>query len=407
MSTKTSGHKKFLGWLTVPGLALIAAGCATTPTVRAQAPPATATAPQAPPPPARAEAAKPEPAKEIDPASYDASKDPLSNAPDTPDAVSVIRARVNNVSILDEDLRAACFQQLHAPDLMQLPEDERKDILREILSHALQDIIDRELMLSELHSHFGKQRPQYVTHLQGAAKKEFEKHLKTMRGNLEKNGYPLKSDPGLKKFFAIQGTTFESYKRHFERNFIMMEFLRALIYPDLKSKVGHREIVEYYERHGSEFETTDNVVWQDLFIDASRFRSREDARRQADNLRARALKEEDFAKLVKEFDQGDSSWRQGEGVGHRPGEIRPAELEPTLFKLKAPEVGPVVEVTNGFHVVKVTKREYTGLKPLNEDLQTEIRRKLMNEMASREQRRILVELRRKAFIEVIQANGSR
>ena len=109
---------------------------------------------------------------------------------------------------------------------------------------------------------------------------------------------------------------------------------------------------------------------------------------------------------MKEFDQGDSSWRQGEGEGHRPGEIRPVELEPVLFGLKAKEVGPVVEVTHGFHVVKVTKREYTGRKPLDDDLQAEIRKKLMNEMASREQRRILVELRRKASIEVIQASGN-
>jgi hypothetical protein len=373
----------------IAGLALIAAGCAAAPTVRAQSPP------PPPPPPA-------EPSKEIEPASYEGSRDSITSAPETPDAVSVIRARVNHMSILEEDLRAGCFQQLHAIAMAPIAEDERTEAIREALNHTLQDVIDRELLLSELDTVYAKKRPQYVSHLQGAARKEFEKHMKDRRGALEKHGYPLKSDPQLKKYFAIQGTTLESYRRHFERNFMMMEFLRALIFPNLRAAIGHREIVEYYERHGSEFDTTDNLVWQDLFVDASRFRSRLEAKQQAENVRGRAMRGDDFVKLVKDFDQGDSSWRGGEGEGHRPGEIRPPEVETVLFKLKAGEVGPVVEVANGFHVVKVTKREYNGRKPLNDELQSEIRKKLMNEMASREQRRILVELRRKASIEVIQ-----
>lgn len=402
-SSRTESSRRRAAVWSIPVLTLIAAGCAATPTVRAQG----ADRPASPAESAPATAAKPTTENEsgVTPANYDGSKDPLASVPETPDAVSVIRARVNNVPILEEDLRAAAFRELRSPELNQMPEDERNEILREILSRTLQDIIDRELLLSELHSRFGPKRPQYLTHLKDASNKEFDKHIKQLKTSLEKNGYPIKADPNLKKFFAIQGTTYESYHRHFERNFMMMEFLRALIYPNVKSGVGHREIVEYYEKHGSEFDTTDNVVWLDLFIDASRFRTREEARRQAETVRAKAVKGDDFVELVKQFDQGDSSWRQGEGIGHRPGEIRPVELEPILFKMKSKEVGAVVEVPTGFHVVKVTKREYTGRKPLNEELQSEIRRKLMNELAGREQRRILVELRRKATIEVISANN--
>jgi hypothetical protein len=347
---------------------LLTAGCVTTPTAQAQsAPLATSNAPPPAPPPAQTE-------QVIQPASFDSSHDPLFALPQMPDAVSVIRARVNNVPILEQDLRAASFRELHNPELMRLPAQQREDYRREILNRSLQDIIDRELLLSELQETFGKKRAEYIHHLDSISRKEFEKHIKLMKTGLEKNGYPLKDDPRLTKFFAIHGTTVESYRRHFERNFMMMEFLRALIYPNLKSAIGHREIFEYYDQHGSEFDTTDNVVWLDLFIDVARFRSPEEARRQAESIRARAVRGDDFAELVKQFDQGDSNWRQGEGIGHRRGEIRPPELEPVLFQLKAKDVGPVIEVATGFHVVKVTKREYTGRKPLDADLQSEIRR---------------------------------
>ena len=131
--------------LVLSGLALIAAGCAAAPTVRAQSPAPSAKTAAAPvPAPAPAPATPPaaEPAGEVEPATYDGSKDPLASTPDTPDAVSVIRARVNSVSILEEDVHAGCFQQLIQLNMAQnMPDDQRSEFRREILSHSLQDII--------------------------------------------------------------------------------------------------------------------------------------------------------------------------------------------------------------------------------------------------------------------------
>ena len=104
--------------------------------------------------------------------------------------------------------------------------------------------------------------------------------------------------------------------------------------------------------------------------------------------------------LVKKYDQGDSSYRNGEGEGHRRGEIRPPELEAMLFTLHDSEVGPVAAGANGYHVVRVVKRDYAGRRKLDDKLQGEIRRKLQNEMMARESRRFVEGLRRQASIEL-------
>ncbi|HEV3204695.1 MAG TPA: hypothetical protein VGY77_09935, partial [Gemmataceae bacterium] len=62
--------------------------------------------------------------------------------------------------------------------------------------------------------------------------------------------------------------------------------------------------------------------------------------------------------------------------------------------------GPVVEITTGFHIIKLIKRDYAGLVPLDEKTQGEIRKKLQNMVVDRETKRLVVELKRDATIEI-------
>src|SRR5262249_62114192 len=96
---------------------------------------------------------------------------------------------------------------------------------------------------------------------------------------------------------------------------------------------------------------------------ASRHKSREEARAFAERLAAQARAGEDFAKLLK-HDNGDSSYRNGEGFGQHKGEIKPSEAEPVLFRLRDGEVGPVIEIATGFHVVPVRKGHHAGARRL-------------------------------------------
>lgn len=307
-----------------------------------------------------------------------------------------IRAQVNNIAILDEEVRQSCYRQL--VEARALPEPERANREKEILERSLQDLIDREVILQDLFARVASVRPQYMDKLKDAARKEFERQVRSMKANVRKAGIEVQKDEDLDKILRQQGQSLEFLRRQAERQFMAMEYMRSRIFPKVEH-IGHEQIVEYYRQHAEEFRVQDSVRWQDIFIDVGRFANRDEARKFAEQLAERARKGEDFSRLLA-YDNGDSSYRNGEGYGQKRGEIKPAEVEPILFRMHDQEVGPVIGLANGFHVIRLVKRQYAGLKPLDAKTQEEIRRKLQNEVADREYKRLLAELKRRATVEI-------
>jgi parvulin-like peptidyl-prolyl isomerase len=304
-----------------------------------------------------------------------------------------VRAHVNGVPIFDDEVKEICY-----PALISLPpslsETERAAKQAQIFREGLQQIIDREIILQDAFTRLSKVGGPYVEKLKTAASKEFDKTLRTMR---TRSG--AKSDDDFKEMLRAQGQTVDGVRRQFERNFMAREYMRSRIYPIVERATGHQQIQEYYQEHPGEFQAVDSVQWQDIFIDAGRYRTRAEARTFAEQLIARARKGEDFAKLMK-YDNGDSTYRNGEGFGRRHGEIKPIQAEPLLFQMKDGEVGPVIEISTGFHVIRLVKRTHAGLMPLDEKLQNEIRRKLQNLVVERESKKFLEELKQKATVEI-------
>jgi peptidyl-prolyl cis-trans isomerase SurA len=230
--------------------------------------------------------------------------------------------------------------------------------------------------------------------LQKAASEEADKRLRDI-----KTAVKAKSDDEFKAMLQSQGLSVSGMRRQYERNFMMMEYVRNIIYP-VVNRISLVQVKDYYELHADEFQTADKVVWQDIFIDATRFATPAAARQYAEQVRARAAAGDDFPTLVKQHDHGDSRLRNGAGLGQKPGEIRPVEVERTVLTLKAGGVGPVIDLGFGYHIVRVAEREYAGLKPFDVPCQQEIRKKLQAQIMDREYKRLVDDLKKKATITV-------
>jgi parvulin-like peptidyl-prolyl isomerase len=304
-----------------------------------------------------------------------------------------IRAHVNGVPILDEEVREACYPYLMAT--LNLPEPERSARQAEVFNRELNSIIDREVILKEAFDRIAKMKPTVMQKLKEAAGKEFDRQLKSLKDRAK-----VKSDEELKVLLQSQGMSLAGYRRHVERNFMAMEYMRGRVFPYVE-RISHDDLWQYFQQHSSDFVNVDKVQWQDIFIDASKYPTRQAAQALARQLVAQAQAGVDFAQLVKQYDNGDSSWRGGEGNGQRQGEIQPREAEPLLFKMKDGEVGPVIELSTGFHVIRLIKRDYAGPMPFDDKVQALIRKKLSGEIFEREFKRLLGELRRKSTIEVV------
>jgi parvulin-like peptidyl-prolyl isomerase len=302
-----------------------------------------------------------------------------------------IGATVNKEAILNEEVLAAAYQGLMAA--RDLPEPERTQRRTEAWNAALNQLIDREVVLQDAFARLekvgGKKNLEKLT---GDASEQFDKMvLRTWM-----KAANAKTEDEFRDFLKAQGVSLEMLRRQWERNFMAMEYLRSRVH-SFTEEIGPKQILEYYDKHPDEFRHPDSVQWQDLFILTDKQPDAEAAHRLAEQLAERARAGEDFAKLAQQYDNGDSAFRHGEGIGAKRGEIRPPEVENILFQLKDGETA-VVALETGFHVVRLVKREHEGVAEFDEKVQKRIKDKLVNQTAQVEMKRVVATLRRGAVL---------
>ena len=318
-----------------------------------------------------------------------------------------VRAWVNGRPIFDDEVMQAAGPEMRR--VLSLPDAQRSEEMTKLVNAVLEQIVDQELMYQDAVRKLEKVNPKALDKMKDYVDYEFDKTLKKMRDSKVPEEQIREIEP--------------TARRMMERNLISTEYARSRIMEVLKSRVNMDAVREYYETHKNEFRTVDKVVWQDIFIPTSpNLPKVDDVRRFAEEEINKCRAPGDFDRLMV-YNDGDSKLRGGEGMGTRlsykvvsgeggafrlisqgtsevAGDIRPIELEPYLAKLREGEIGPVVPFPLGVHLIRVTKREYAGQMPLDDQVQKTITKKLEGQLADREYRRIVRELRLRARIEV-------
>ena len=306
-----------------------------------------------------------------------------------------VLAWVNGRPIFEDEVKQAGGEVLESVNRM--PDSQRAEKHAELTKAILEQIVDQELMYQDAVRKLEKVNPKALDKMKDYVDNEFDKTLVKMR----QAKWPEE------RIKELEPTA----RRMMERNLISTEYARSRIMEVLKVRVNFDTVRDYYDTHKNEFRTVDKVVWQDIFIPISpNLRTIEEVRRFAEEEINKCRTPGDFDRLMV-YNDGDSKLRGGEGLGQRlsskdendkwvGGDIRPIELEPHLAKLREGEIGPVVPFPLGVHLIRVTKREYAGQMPLDDLVQKTITKKLEGQLADREYRRIVRELRLRAMIEV-------
>src|SRR5262249_14408708 len=133
-------------------------------------------------------------------------------------------------------------------DVMKLSEPQRSEQLATQFTEALDTVIEQEVMFQDAVKKLEKNNPRTLDKLKQAAATEFEKDLKRIRDSKQV------PENEVKEFEA-------SMRRHMERSFISMEYVRSRIFPIMNSRIGPDEIEDYYGTHLTEFQKLDTVEW--------------------------------------------------------------------------------------------------------------------------------------------------
>ncbi|MSR54824.1 MAG: hypothetical protein EXS09_16275 [Gemmataceae bacterium] len=297
------------------------------------------------------------------------------------DAQVRIVASIGNNPIYESEVREAVYQRMG--EFMRYTQSQRQAKERDIFREELRKIIERELVVDEMIATLtAKKQTTMLNKLRETAGKEADTRLKEFKKD---RGIP--TDAEFRSVLRSQGLTLSGIRRQIERSFMMQTYLREKLTP-MMDKVSLSDLREYYSAHASDFRAEDAVKWQDLYVEKEQFKTADGARQFATSLSNRAAKGEDFIKLVADHGMGDTKLRNGAGVGEKPGEIFPQELEPAILSLKAGQV-TIKETETGYHILRVAERSYAGTQPYTEKLQGEIRRRLQNEIFEREAKRFI------------------
>jgi peptidyl-prolyl cis-trans isomerase SurA len=306
--------------------------------------------------------------------------------------VKVVALVGSSSLVTDQEVVEAVRQRMG--ELNGLDPLARKEKEKEMYAAQLRSIIARELILDEMYTKLKKGgKSALIDDIKDYAAKSADFTIRGLRKN-----FP--SEEVFKEYLDSQGLTVPVLKRQFERQTMASEYVRSAL-KDKARNPGLADLRDYYDTHPDEFQTTDRVLWLDIFISFRKHPSDKAAFDHAQSVLQQAALGADFAALSKKYDDGLSGNQGGVGIGIERGKILPPDVEPAVWKLKPGEVGELVPTPVGYHIIKVVKREYAGPRPFDVKVQNEVREKLMRKYRDVEEQKLIEELWRKGPVRLI------
>lgn len=199
-----------------------------------------------------------------------------------------------------------------------------------------------------------------------------------------------------------QGLNVEDIRKDVRESLAIEKFIETL-FADFESTSDEAAKAEY-DRMAAEnpavFKTPESVTASHILVkidkDADEA-AREAAKAKIEGLRQKILDGADFAEVAKENSDCPSSSRGGDlGSFGRGQMVKP--FEEAAFSQPIGEVGPVVETTFGYHIIKVTERNEAGEKSFD-DVKGDLKGYLDNQRKSKIVEDYFDALRAKADIE--------
>ena len=170
------------------------------------------------------------------------------------------------------------------------------------------------------------------------------------------------SSPELfKQQLLASGLTYKEFKEKLLEQAICEQVLEREVKPTIN--ITDADVKKYYDENPTRFEQPEMVRASHILISTVNPNTRKPLpadekqlrEKKINDLRARVMKGEDFAKLAKEYsDDLPSKEKGGEYTFARGQMVKPFEL--AAFNLKTNEVSQIVESPFGYHIIKLHEK---------------------------------------------------
>jgi peptidyl-prolyl cis-trans isomerase SurA len=213
------------------------------------------------------------------------------------------------------------------------------------------------------------------------------------------------NDEELKAAMAQSGMTMNELRQNLERQYLRQSVQRDEIMRNMT--VTDQEARQYYTAHPNEFMKPATIMLRELFVEVPvstqagqavfNQASAEAAKAKVDAARDRAMKGEDFAKLVGELSEAGSK-----ANGGLIGPVVVTELSETLAKLVAPmkagEITEPVRTPRGYTIFKLESKTPESIEPFDR-VRQQVNQRIYDARIDGETKKHIEKLRGQAIIE--------
>lgn len=251
--------------------------------------------------------------------------------------------------------------------------------IKEIRLRAVNDLVDRQLILQEFRKNKFNIPPHYIEdRIQTIVREEFGGDRSAFVRTLQAQGYTL-----------------DKFKQ-LETEKMIVSAMRS---QNVKSDViiPENKITEYYHKAREDYAVEEQIKLR--MISIRKAENGTDSRRgMIEEIRAKVLEGAEFNDLARMYDE-DSKQDEGGDWGWINRKTLNESLAKIAFSMKVGQISPIVELGNMYYLLFVEARKNAQTKPLTE-VRDEIQSKLIQEERQRRQEEWISKLRKKAYIKM-------
>jgi peptidyl-prolyl cis-trans isomerase C len=205
---------------------------------------------------------------------------------------------------------------------------------------------------------------------------------------------------GMERYLKIRRITMDQLRESLKARVRVDEYLKEQ--GVLDAEIPEERIRGMYDADPESFSSQDTVTVSHILIAVDEDalpEEKEQARLKAEQIRKEILAGEDFAALAKTQSACHSA-AAGGNLGRVKRGFMPPEFDEVAFALENDAVSEVVESKYGFHIIKLVDKNPGGVVPY-EQMRDFLRKYLQNEESKKRLDALMVELRKKADVEIL------
>ena len=250
--------------------------------------------------------------------------------------------------------------------------------IKEVRLRALNDLIDRQLILQEFKKMKGTIPPHAIDDRVNAIIRE------------EFGG----DKAAFMRTIAAQGFTLD-HIRKMEEEKITVQAMRSR---EVKNEplLAPGTIESYYRQHIQEWTVNDEVKLRMIKIAPGS--EPEKKRKMIQEIREKLVRGADFADLARVYSEDSTQDKGGDWGWIKHGDLNP-EMEQVVFQLPKGKVSDVIQLNQTYYIMLVEQKKGGVSKPLK-DVRAEIENRLLQIERQKDQQEWLQRLRKKAFIQI-------